>query len=100
MMNLFMARADALSLEIYLEATAIATGIYLRKGFVLLERPVMVFRRYPSEDQRSRPSNEWNRLVCGLYMEPVAIMWRPARGEYEEGKTVLPWTGTPRMARL
>lgn len=100
MMDHFMGQADALSLECYLEGSVVGTPLYLQKGFVLLERPVMVFRHHPSEDQKDSQSEEWNRFVCGLHAEPVAIMWRPVKGEYEEGKTVLPWLGKPRMAKL
>ncbi|KAG6361120.1 hypothetical protein INS49_009344 [Diaporthe citri] len=99
-MDFFLAQADSLSLECYLEGSELGTPLYLQKGFVLLERPVMSFRYYPSEDQKDSPSDEWNRLVRGLHAEAVAIMWRPVRGEYEEGKTVLPWVGRPRLAKL
>lgn len=99
-MDYWLKQADALSLECFLEGSAIATPLYLKKGFVLLERPVMVFRRFPSNNGNESPSKEWDDLVCGLHSEPIAIMWRPVRGEYEEGKTVLPWLGKPRRAKL
>lgn len=99
-MDYFMGKADALSLECYLEGSVVGTPLYLQKGFVLLERPVMVFSQYPPQDQKDSPSEEWKRFVSGLHAEPVAIMWRPVTGEYEEGKTVLPWLGKPRMAKL
>lgn len=101
-MDGWLGRADALSLECFLEGSAIATPLYLQKGFVLLERPVMVFHHSVSDSDKgqSAPSEEWTRLVQGLHSEPIAIMWRPVRGDYKEGQTVLPWIGQPRRARL
>lgn len=99
-MDFFLGQADSLSLECYLEGSELGTPLYLQKGFVLLERPVMSFPYHSSENQKDSRSKEWNRLVRGLHAEAVAIMWRPVKGEYEEGKTVLPWLGRPRMAKL
>lgn len=99
-MDFFLDQADSLSLECYLEGSELGTPLYLQKGFVLLERPVMSFCYYPSGDQKDARSDEWDRLVRELHVEPIAIMWRPVKGEYEEGKTVLPWMGKPRMAKL
>ncbi|KAI5863059.1 hypothetical protein GGS23DRAFT_568038 [Durotheca rogersii] len=99
-MDYFTEKADALSVECFLEGSAIGTPLYLQKGFVLLERPVMVFRYFARSDKEKIPSEEWIRLVRGLHAEPIAIMWRPVRGDYDEGKTVLPWVGRPREARL
>lgn len=99
-MNWWLEQADILSLECFLEGSAIATPLYLQKGFVLLERPVMAFRHFPSKDEKELPSKEWKRLVHGLHVEPIAIMWRPVKGDYEEGKTVLPWLGRPRGSKL
>lgn len=98
-MDFFLNRADSLSLECYLEGSEMGAPLYLQKGFLLLEYPVLSFRYYPSENQESR-SDEWDPLVRKLQEEPIAIMWRPIKGEYEKGKTVLPWVGNARLAKL
>lgn len=99
-MDFFLKQADSLSLECYLEGSEMGAPLYLQKGFVLLEVPVLSFRYYPSEGHKGSRSDEWDRLVRGLQAEPIAIMWRPVKGEYEEGRTVLPWVGTARLAKL
>ncbi|SPQ21217.1 5484286f-38bf-46be-85b9-cb144f630e3b [Thermothielavioides terrestris] len=99
LLDFWLADVDRLGLESYLEGSVVATSLYLEKGFVLLERPVMVFRYFP-KNKSDAPSAEWPHLVRRLHAEPIAIMWRPAGGVYEEGKTVLPWVGKPRRAKL
>ncbi|PHH90387.1 hypothetical protein CDD83_3837 [Cordyceps sp. RAO-2017] len=92
-MNHWIEAVDKLGLEAYLESTAMSTALYLKSGFAIVEHPTMLFRR-------ADPSQDWRRLVRQLQAQPIGIMWRPQRGGYAEGQTVLPWKGKPRRFKL
>ncbi|KAI1214202.1 uncharacterized protein F4807DRAFT_118050 [Annulohypoxylon truncatum] len=92
-MDFFVKVVDKLGLEAYLEASSMSTSLYLKYGFVIIKYPTLVFHR-------DNPSPDWTRLVHDIQSHPISIMWRPKGGKYEEGKTILPWLGKPRQAKL
>ncbi|KAI1116643.1 hypothetical protein F5Y14DRAFT_458702 [Nemania sp. NC0429] len=92
-MDYWMDKVDSLGIEAYLEASSLGVGLYLQYGFIVTEYPTLVF----SSDN---PSPDWLGLVRDIQSHPLAIMWRPKGGKYVEGKTVMPWQGTPRKAKL
>jgi GNAT superfamily N-acetyltransferase len=85
--------ADKRGLECFLEGTMFSTPGLLRVGFIVVDWTNLVF---PRRD----PSKDWKRLVNELQSHPISIMWRPKMGRYIEGKTVLPWSGKTREAKL
>ncbi|KAK5994349.1 hypothetical protein PT974_04823 [Cladobotryum mycophilum] len=93
MMNHLMTVADGLGIEIYVEGTMFSTPLFLKYGFVIIGHPTMIFHR-------DNPTPEWARLVRELQAQPVSIVWRPKRGIYHEGETILPWAGKPRQLKL
>ena len=80
-------------LETFMEATRLSTGIALLHGFIVVGHTNMIF---PKKD----PSPRWKRLVRDLQANPISILWRPVRGEYQEGETILPWEGRARTVKL
>ena len=86
-------QVDALGLETCLEGTPIATPLYEEWGFVKIAYVHMHF-------ERTKPSEEWKQLVHEMQSQPICIMWRPVGGLYTEGKTVIPWVGKARTAKL
>ncbi|KAI0169963.1 hypothetical protein GGR52DRAFT_552377 [Hypoxylon sp. FL1284] len=93
LMDYWTHKIDELGLEAYLEGSFMGIPLYLKQGFVLVEHLTMVFHH-------DKPSPDWIRLVRDLQSRPVSIMWRPIDGKYAEGRTVLPWLGKPRQAKL
>jgi hypothetical protein len=81
--------ADRLGLEAYVEGSYLGRTVYKRHGFVVMHFAEMSF-------ENASTGEDWARLVKDLQKNPVAIMWRPAGGQYVEGETVVPWEGQPR----
>ncbi|CAG8978462.1 hypothetical protein HYALB_00012844 [Hymenoscyphus albidus] len=92
-LEFFVGLVDEKGLESYLEGTIMGTKLYQRWGFVTMSQVRLSFEK---ED----PSQEWKEIASELESEPVNIMWRPRGGVYKGGKTVIPWEGEPRKAKL
>ena len=77
-------KADQMGVEMWLNAAASATSLYKKHGFVTVRDNDLV----PTTEN---PSEAWSEIRDRLRLEPVFVMWRPAGGEYIEGKTLKPW---------
>lgn len=82
--------ADEMALEAFVESTKDGRELYKSNGFVPVR--TYCFDVQPSTDEEGKDA-EWlkvkNQIEPVPY--PVAIMWRPKGGEFEEGKTTFPW---------
>ncbi|KAI0198296.1 hypothetical protein F4808DRAFT_436506 [Astrocystis sublimbata] len=92
-MDYWTSACDDVGVEAYLESSSLGASVYLKYGFAIIEYPTLIF-------QREHPSPDWHELVRDMQSHPIGIMWRPKGGKYIEGKTILPWLGTPRKAKL
>ena len=90
---MFLRLTDVHQLESYAETTHLSRRLLERCGFVAVAYTEV-------KCPRANPSENLKRLVRNLQQNPLCIMWRPAGGGYVEGKTILPWEGQPRRARL
>jgi hypothetical protein len=84
---------DEFDLEVFMETTRLSTGIALFHGFIIVGHTNMIF-------QAANPSPRWKRLVHDLQTNPISIVWRPVKGRYVEGETILPWEGQARAVKL
>lgn len=77
-------KADAMGVEMWLDATEYGVPLYQKHGFVVVHKNNLA----PKKDN---PSKEWKDIAKRL--EPMIMwqMWRPIRGNYAEGETVRPW---------
>ncbi|KAM5349862.1 hypothetical protein ACJ41O_006367 [Fusarium nematophilum] len=77
-------KADEMGVEMWLDATELGVPVYKKHGFTV----VNVNRLQPS---KAAPGEAWK--VIEKELQPMVFwqMWRPAGGDYEEGRTVKPW---------
>ncbi|KAI5861912.1 hypothetical protein GGS23DRAFT_611052 [Durotheca rogersii] len=76
--------ADAAGLEVFLDSTPYGRPLYEANGFVYIEENINV----PATDA---PDQAWTDVAEKVQPFTFWLMWRPAGGKYEEGKTVKPW---------
>jgi hypothetical protein len=77
-------KADAMGVEMWLDATVYGVPVYQKHGFIVVHENSLA----PHTDN---PTEEWKDIAKRL--EPMVMwqMWRPIGGKYVEGKTVRPW---------
>lgn len=101
-MNWGVNRADILRVQSFIEATEVGKRLYERYGFVLVSiDTVDTNTPNPSEDwkdmdRRFKPipwwvGQAWRDISRLLTVFDRYCMWRPVKGDYDEGKTILPW---------
>ncbi|EHK96447.1 hypothetical protein M7I_7841 [Glarea lozoyensis 74030] len=91
-MNWGITKAQEMGVEMWLDATPYGVPLYKKYGFVtVIENPLN-----PKKDD---PDDEWKQLDQELGPLSMTVMWRPASGLYEEGKTVFPWNGSTGLSR-
>lgn len=83
-----MKKADELGLEFFLDATPMGKPLYEKSGFIHVEENTTK----PTTDQ---PDEKWKEMEKKVPPFTFWLMWRPAGGKYEEGKTVKPWESQP-----
>lgn len=76
--------ADELGVESFVESTEDGRPLYLRHGF-------HVTNEFDLAPKKENPGEEWKKLDKKLRPMHGYFMWRPIRGEYEDGKTAIPW---------
>lgn len=81
------ARADELGLDLFLDATPMGRPRYLANGFVELDENTTDMRGQRAEGDKDAAWREMERRIPPF---TFWLMWRPAGGRYEEGKTVRP----------
>ncbi|EMR70222.1 putative gnat family protein [Eutypa lata UCREL1] len=79
-----MKKADELGLEFFLDATPPGRPLYEANGFIYAEENVTA----PTTDN---PDERWKETEEKVGPFTFWLMWRPAGGRYEEGKTIKPW---------
>ncbi|KAJ8130094.1 hypothetical protein O1611_g3534 [Lasiodiplodia mahajangana] len=79
-----MKKADEMGVEMFLDSTPMGRALYERNGFVTVKDNIIV-------PQTDKPDEAWNELEKNTGPVPFYLMWRPVGGNYEEGKTILPW---------
>ncbi|PLN82781.1 hypothetical protein BDW42DRAFT_74888 [Aspergillus taichungensis] len=89
----FLRVIDEHQLEAIAETTHLNRRNMEKRGFVAIAYTDV-------KCPRANPSEKLKRLVQNMQENPLCIIWRPAGGGYVEGKTILPWEGQPRRARL
>ena len=77
-------KADAMGVEMWLDATVYGVALYQKHGFVVVHQNSVAPRT-------ETPSKEWGEIAKRL--EPMTMwqMWRPIGGDYVEGETIRPW---------
>lgn len=96
-------KVNEMGLEAYSEVNQFSAPVSLKSGFVIAGWTDMNFVWGTSEDEEHEnvPGEVARRVQRALQAHPIAAVWRPVRGKYVEGETILPWTGHPRRcARL
>lgn len=78
-------KADELGLEAFVESTNDGKPCYEKHGFTYMNTFYM-------DSTRRNPSKKWVEMENYL-KTPIHcyLMWRPKGGNFEEGKTVVPW---------
>ncbi|KAL4912935.1 hypothetical protein BDW62DRAFT_206010 [Aspergillus aurantiobrunneus] len=105
-MEHLVARWDELNLEAYMEGTEFSTPIVRRYGFVHVAKHELgsTMRAYAKKRREDKPGWGQNAKVDATIEAidevSVTILWRPKKGLYVEGVTVLPWEGAPRGQKL
>lgn len=76
-------KADELGMESFVESTLAGKPLYESCGFMTMNK----FKLSPSlpEDTEELKKLQRDLLFTGYFM------WRPVAGEFEKGKTVIPW---------
>ena len=77
-------KADEMGVEMWLDATELGVPVYKKHGFTV----VNVNRLQPA---KAEPGEEWREIERELQPMTSWQMWRPAGGDYVEGKSVKPW---------
>jgi GNAT superfamily N-acetyltransferase len=77
-------KAEAMGVEMWLDATVYGVPVYQKHGFVIVHQNNLA-------PTTTHPSAEWKEIAERL--EPMIMwqMWRPVGGRYEEGKSIRPW---------
>lgn len=77
-------KADEMGVEMWLDATELGVPVYKKHGFTV----VNVNRLQPI---KTEPGEDWKEIERELQPMTFWQMWRPAGGDYVEGKSVKPW---------
>ncbi|KAH7253173.1 hypothetical protein FSOLCH5_013968 [Fusarium solani] len=77
-------KADKMGVEMWLDATELGVPVYKKHGFTV----VNVNRLQPT---KAEPGEEWMEIEKELQPMTFWQMWRPAGGDYVEGKSIKPW---------
>ena len=80
-------KADKMGLESHVEASPLGRPVYARYGFIQVATNHLL---------PDNPGNEkeWGDLLEEFkFPQLIYLMWRPPGGNYEEGKTPIPWKG-------
>lgn len=77
-------KADEMGVEAFVESTDIGKPLYDRHGFASMND-------YTLKPSKPDPGAEWTALEKELGPMHGHFMWRPKGGNYEEGKTIVPW---------
>ena len=72
------------NIESVLEATEGGQPLYAKYGYGVLHKLALNTAKPDASDM-------WRKLQHELGPFTWYVMWRPASGAYEEGKTALPW---------
>ncbi|KAI0433805.1 acyl-CoA N-acyltransferase [Xylaria sp. FL1042] len=78
-------KAHEMGVEMFLDASLMGKPLYEANGFVVVEENHIV----PNAETKDEAWDELEHQVCPPVI--LYLMWRPAGGKFEEGKTVLPW---------
>ncbi|KAL4955391.1 hypothetical protein BDW69DRAFT_182588 [Aspergillus filifer] len=105
-MEHLVTRWDELNMEAYMEGTEFSTPIVQRYGFVHVAKHDLgsTMRAYAKKKREDKPG--WGQdakvdtTIEAIGKASVIILWRPKKGLYVEGVTVLPWEGAPRKQKL
>ncbi|KAI1347670.1 hypothetical protein F5Y01DRAFT_294503 [Xylaria sp. FL0043] len=80
-----MRKADEMGVEMFLDATAVGKPLYEANNFVCIKENIV------SPDLGTEtPVGAWKELESQVGEIPFYLMWRPVKGRYVEGETVLP----------
>ncbi|KAF9760767.1 hypothetical protein IL306_004136 [Fusarium sp. DS 682] len=83
-MNWSKQKADEMGVELWLDATEQGVPVYEKHGFTVVNVNTI-------QPMKENPGEEWNKVKEELGTMTFRQMWRPAGGDYQEGKTVKPW---------
>ncbi|KAI0189468.1 hypothetical protein F4808DRAFT_465907 [Astrocystis sublimbata] len=83
-LNWGMNKADEMGVDMFLDATPLGKPLYEANKFQVVEEYVII-------PQTENPDDEWREAEEKIGHSSWSLMWRPVRGEYEEGVTVKPW---------
>ncbi|KAI1412052.1 acyl-CoA N-acyltransferase [Hypoxylon sp. FL1857] len=79
-----MKKADEMGVEMFLDATPVGKPLYGANGFVSVKENIII-------PQIENPDQAWKEIAERIGPVPFDLMWRPAGGNYKEGKTIMPW---------
>lgn len=79
-----MAKADEMGVEFFLDATPVGRPLYDANGLIEIEKNDI-------KPQTENPDDAWKAVEKKIGPTTWYLMWRPAGGNYEEGKTDKPW---------
>ncbi|KAL2867524.1 putative GNAT family acetyltransferase [Aspergillus lucknowensis] len=84
--------ADERGLEAWLDASEFGAPLYEKYGF----RPITVNRvkPVPQRELSDEEAKEWKFYEETLLPIDEIVMWRPPKGVFVEGETVVPWEKT------
>ncbi|ENH62193.1 hypothetical protein FOC1_g10015157 [Fusarium oxysporum f. sp. cubense race 1] len=83
-MNWSKQKADEMGVELWLDATEQGVPVYEKHGFTVVNVNTI-------QPTKENPGEEWHKVKDELGPMTFRQMWRPAGGDYQEGKTVKPW---------
>lgn len=79
-----IAKADEMGVELFLDASPVGRPLYDANGLVEVDKNDIIPRT-------NDPDDAWKAMEKKTGHSTWFLMWRPAGGNYEEGKTVKPW---------
>ncbi|KAF5019813.1 hypothetical protein F66182_8182 [Fusarium sp. NRRL 66182] len=77
-------KADEMGVELWLDSTEQGVPVYLKHGLAVVNTNTL-------QPSKENPGEDWNKVKEELGTMTFRQMWRPAGGDYEEGKSVKPW---------
>lgn len=83
-------RADSLGLEMFIEATPQGRNLYLKSGFRDAAR---VNVNMSHVEESTRQSADWQQLEHSLLPVGYVAVWRPVKGEWNEGEPLKAFAG-------
>ena len=79
-----MNKADEMGIEMFLDSTPVGKPLYDATKFHVVDKTIIA----PQTDD---PDEKWKEVEEKIGHSIWFLMWRPVRGQYEEGVTVKPW---------